>query len=151
MSNRDAKALFNQYLQSQGLKNSRQRETILSAFLSMPPHLTAEELHKRVSRSDQRIGLATVYRTLKLFCDAGLANQRHFQEGRSCFEQRLAQHHHDHLICVECGCIVEFTCQPIEDLQDQVAAERGFTLTQHRLELFGVCPDCQVAKAGATS
>jgi len=109
----------------------------------MQAHLTAEELHQRVSRIDQRIGLATVYRTLKLFCDAGLAKQRHFQEGRSCFEQAFAHSHHDHLICVDCGRIVEFTCQPIEDLQERVAKERGFTLTQHRLELFGLCPDCQ--------
>ena len=143
MSKGDATSVFSQYLQSQGLKNSHQRARILDAFLSMDAHMTAEELHQRVSRTDQRIGLATVYRTLRLLCDAGLAKQRHFQGGRSRFEQAFQQSHHDHLICVGCDRIVEFQCQPIEDLQEQTAALHGFTLTHHRLELFGYCPDCR--------
>ena len=149
MSKGDATAVFTQYLQSQGLKNSHQRARILDAFLSMDTHMTAEDLHQRVSRTDQRIGLATVYRTLRLFCDAGLAKQRHFQEGRSRFEQAFQESHHDHLICIGCDRIVEFECQPIEDLQEQTAKSHGFTLTHHRLELFGYCTDCQSSQGGA--
>ncbi|MFQ5509737.1 MAG: Fur family transcriptional regulator [Leptospirillia bacterium] len=131
------------YLKANGLRGSNQRNLILDAFLRMPPHLTAEELHRKVSKVDGGIGLSTIYRALKLFCDAGLAKQRHFQEGKSCFEQAVGQHHHDHLICVVCGRIVEFECQEIEDLQERTAAEHGFALRHHRLEMFGECPDCQ--------
>ena len=137
------KELFGKYLQAHGLKNSQQRELILDAFLAMPPHLSAEDLHKRVSESDAGIGLSTVYRTLRLFCEAGLAKQRHFLEGRSVFEQAFETRHHDHLICEGCGTIVEFECPEIETLQEQVAGEHGFALTRHRLELFGRCPDCR--------
>jgi len=137
------KTLFAQYLHGNGLKNSQQRELILETFLAMPPHLTAEELHREVSEAEPGIGLSTVYRTLRLFVDAGLAKQRHFQEGRSCFEQAIDSHHHDHLICEGCGRIVEFECQEIEDLQEAMAAKHGFTLTRHRLELFGRCPACR--------
>jgi Fur family ferric uptake transcriptional regulator len=143
------KEIFARYLQAHGLKNSQQRELILDTFLSMPPHLSAEELHRQVSETDAGIGLSTVYRTLRLFCEAGLAKQRHFLEGRSCFEQAFDTRHHDHLICEGCGTIVEFECAEIEALQEQVANERGFTLTRHRLELFGLCPDCRVKGDGA--
>jgi len=141
------KALFARYLQTHGLKNSQQRELILDTFLAMPPHLSAEELHRRVSATDPGIGLSTVYRTLRLFCDAGLAKQRHFLEGRACFEQAFGTRHHDHLICEGCGEILEFECPEIEELQVQMAEKRGYTLTRHRLELFGLCPACQAREA----
>lgn len=143
MAQNKAKAAFSSYLQKNGLRSSTQRDLILDAFLSMPPHLTAEELHRKVARKDNGIGLSTVYRTLRLFCEAGLAKQRHFHEGISCFEQAVGAEHHDHLICEGCGEIVEFECQEIEDLQEQVARRHGFHLTRHRLELYGRCPRCQ--------
>jgi len=143
------KTLFAQYLQAHGLKHSQQRELILETFLGMPRHLTAEELHRQVSEVDPGVGLSTVYRTLRLFCDAGLAKQRHFHEGRSCFEQAVDANHHDHLICEGCGEIVEFECQEIEDLQVAMAERHQFTLTRHRLELFGLCPRCQAATVAA--
>jgi len=147
MADAKAKALFATYLRANRLRNSQQRELILDTFLSMHPHLTAEELHRQVSESDAGIGLSTVYRTLRLFCDAGLAKQRHFQEGRSCFEQAVETRHHDHLICEGCGEILEFECPEIEELQVQMAEKRGYTLTRHRLELFGLCPACQAREA----
>jgi Fur family ferric uptake transcriptional regulator len=151
MAQAKAKALFARYLRANRLRHSQQRELILDTFLSMPPHLTAEDLHREVSGIDPGIGLSTVYRTLRLFCDAGLAKQRHFQEGRSCFEQAVETRHHDHLICTTCGEIVEFECQEIEDLQLQMARKHGFTLTRHRLELFGLCSACQKAERRAKS
>lgn len=135
--------MFVRYLQDNGLKISHQRNLILDAFLAMPPHLTAEELHRQVGKVDSGIGLSTIYRTLRLFCDAGLAKQRHFEEGRSRFEQAFGQNHHDHLICTGCGKIVEFECQEIEDLQLEMARKKGFALTHHRLELFGLCATCR--------
>jgi Fur family ferric uptake transcriptional regulator len=150
VAKRKEKTLFRRYLQANGLKHSQQRALILDAFLSMPPHLTAEDLHRRVSEVDPGIGLSTVYRTLRLFCDAGLAKQRHFQEGRSRFEQAFRARHHDHLICDGCGEIVEFECLEIEALQVEMANKHGFTLTRHRLELFGLCPACQAAETART-
>jgi len=139
------KTLFAQYLQAHGLKHSQQRQLILETFLGMPRHLTAEELHRQVADVDPGIGLSTVYRTLRLFCDAGLAKQRHFHEGRSCFEQAIDANHHDHLICEKCGEIVEFECQEIEDLQVAMAKKHRYTLTRHRLELYGLCQSCRAA------
>lgn len=138
----NAKTVFSQYLRTHGLRSSQQRDLILEAFLSMPPHLTAEELHQQVAKQDTGIGLSTIYRSLRLFCDAGLAKQRHFEEGRSRFEQSFEERHHDHLICTQCGDITEFECQEIEDLQEEMAARHGYTLTHHRLELFGLCSRC---------
>lgn len=149
MTSEREKTLFAQYLQAHGLKHSQQRELILETFLGMPRHLTAEELHHQVSEADPGVGLSTVYRTLRLFCDAGLAKQRHFHEGRSCFEQAVDANHHDHLICEGCGEIVEFECQEIEDLQVAMAERHRYTLTRHRLELFGLCPRCQAAAVAA--
>ncbi len=142
MPKANAKTVFSQYLQTHGLRSSQQRDLILEAFLSMPPHLTAEELHQQVAKQDAGIGLSTIYRSLRLFCDAGLAKQRHFEEGRSRFEQSFEERHHDHLICTKCGDITEFECQEIEDLQEEMASRHGYTLTHHRLELFGLCPRC---------
>ncbi len=146
MPKNQAKTKFARHLQDNGLKGSHQRNLILDAFLTMPPHLTAEELHKQVGKKDSSIGLSTIYRALRLFCEAGLAKQRHFQEGRSCFEQAFDHDHHDHLICTRCGAIVEFECQEIEDLQEQIAVRHGYTLTHHRLELFGLCAACAEGK-----
>lgn len=151
MASEREKRLFAQYLQAHGLKHSQQRELILDTFLEMPRHLTAEELHRQVSEVDPGIGLSTVYRSLRLFCDAGLAKQRHFIEGRSCFEQAVDANHHDHLICEGCGEIVEFECQEIEDLQVVMARKHRYTLTRHRLELFGLCPRCQAATKGSAA
>jgi len=148
MSQRQVRAQFSSYLQTNGLKRSQQRTRILEAFLSMPEHLTAEDLHRRVSAVDEGIGLATVYRTLRLFCDAGLAKQRHFQEGRSRFEQAFDHDHHDHLICLGCDRIVEFECAEIEALQVQMAEGHGFSLTRHRLDLYGYCADCRARGEG---
>ena len=92
---------------------------------------------------EPRIGYATVYRTLKLLKECGLAYERHFGDGVSRYEVAWDDEHHDHLICIDCGKIVEFEDEGIEKLQHDVAAKHGFTLVRHRLELYGMCPDCQ--------
>ena len=92
-------------------------------------------------KADSSIGLATVYRTLRLFVEAGIASERRFQEGVTRYEPQ--QPHHDHLICVRCGRIVEFENDAIERLQDEIAAHHGFTLLSHRHELYGACEACR--------
>ena len=133
---------LNEYLQKNGLKQTRQREAILDAFLASPGHMTSEQLYERVRETHPDVGAATVYRTLRLLCDAGLANSHQFGEGVTLYE--VEGRHHDHLICNECGKIVEFRSEVVESEQDKIAREQGFRLTKHQHILFADCldPDC---------
>lgn len=134
---------FQAYLGRQGLKTTRQRTAIAREFLSSHKHITAEGLHRFVSRKNPAIGLVTVYRTLKLLAQAGVAKERRFGANESCYEPAAAGGHHDHMICKICGKIFEFENVEIEGLQDRVAAEHGFLIQDHKLELYGVCRGCQ--------
>jgi len=134
---------FRQHLILSGLKATRQRELIARAFFATNTHISAEALYRRVSGRDRRIGLVTVYRTLKLLKEAGLAHERQFGEGRALFEHASSERHHDHMICTHCGKIVEFENCEIEELQEQVARRLGFTIQYHKLELYGQCSDCR--------
>ena len=131
------------YVARKALKWTRQREVILDTFLGSREHLTCEDIHARVVKVDPSIGLATVYRTLRLFVEAGIASERRFQEGVTRYEPQ--QPHHDHLICVRCGNILEFESDAIEELQEQVARKHGFRLLSHRHELYGACASCKDA------
>jgi len=95
-----------------------------------------------VRQKHPRIGYATVYRTLKLLAECGLAEQRHFGDGQTRYEQSDSREHHDHLICTECGAILEFEDPGIERLQLKVAKEHNFTIQRHRLEIYGQCAKC---------
>ncbi|MCK4536669.1 MAG: transcriptional repressor [Desulfuromonadales bacterium] len=136
---------FRTCLIDRGLKATRQREVILEEFLRDGSHLSIEELYLRVRKKNPRIGYATVYRTLKLFAECGIAEQRQFGDGHTRYESTSVDEHHDHLICTGCGKIIEFEDQHIEELQLKVAKQHGFTIERHRLNLFGRCPDCQKA------
>ena len=135
--------LFQQHLTRSGHKATRQRELIARAFFATNAHISAEALYRRVSGRDRRIGLVTVYRTLKLLKEAGLAHERQFGEGRALFEHASSERHHDHMICTDCGKITEFENCKIEALQEQVARKFAFTLRYHKLELYGFCRECR--------
>ena len=126
-----------------GLKSTRQREVILEEFLSVGSHLSTEELYLRLRRKNPRIGYATVHRTLKLFAECGIAEQCHFGDGQARYEASDLDEHHDHLICTSCGKIVEFEDPRIEQLQEKVARQHGFSIERHRLELYGCCESCR--------
>ena len=142
---RQAQGQLSAFLTGQGLKQTRQRDTILKEFVSAKGHLTVEDLYERVRERNPEIGAATVYRTLKLFCEAGIASPIHFQAGVTLYEYRSA--HHDHLICVGCGEIVEFECSMIEQSQLDIAAEYGYRLVNHRHDLYGFCAKCNKLEA----
>lgn len=128
------------HLATHQLKLTRQREHILQAFLKSE-HITAEQMYRQLGQKGAHIGLATIYRTLNLFCEAGLAQTRHF--GLQTHYDNISQKaHHDHLICTRCGKIVEFENEAIELLQGQVAQKHGFTIQTHKLELYGLCTSC---------
>lgn len=137
----DPREVLARYMAAQGLKTTRQRTLILETFFTAGGHLSVEELLELVRKSDSRISAATVYRTMRLLSDCGVAHARHFGDGQTRYE--LATDHHDHLICTSCGEIVEFEEEKIEELQDRIAKEHGFELTHHKMELYGLCPKCQ--------
>ena len=125
-----------------GVRWTNQRQVIVETFIASDEHLTVEELHRRVRLLDATVSAATVYRTINLLTDIGVATKRHFGDGSATFESSVHKHHHDHLVCLACGKIEEFELQAIEDLQEQVATAHRFQLVHHRMELYGVCGDC---------
>jgi Fur family transcriptional regulator, ferric uptake regulator len=131
------------YIADRGLKHSRQRDRIAETFLSMGGHVSVEEVVERVRRIDPRISVATVYRTMKLLAECGLAVQRQFGGGQTRYEAAAGRAHHDHLICTSCGDIVEFSNERIETLQALVARRHGFEVENHKLELYGRCARCR--------
>ncbi len=135
-----------EYLSGQGLKSTKQREQILRIFAAAGRHMSAEELYLLVKKTAPGTGFATVYRTLRLLTDAGIADERRFDDGVTRYEYRASRDHHDHLICTGCGRILEFENRQIEELQQHVARKNRFLVQSHRLELYGLCGDCQNKK-----
>jgi len=116
---------------------TEQRRVIARVLSDASDHPDAEELYRRASAVDPHISIATVYRTVKLFEDAGILERHDFRDGRSRYEE-IPESHHDHLIDVQTGRVVEFRNEDIEKLQRMIAEELGFELVDHRLELYGV-------------
>jgi len=136
------KQIFQNFASSKGLKSTKQRDTILDCFLSCDQHLSTEELYLKLKESMPGIGFATVYRTLKLFAESGIAREIQFGDGQTRYEHLHAGEHHDHLVCTRCGAIMEFENETIEKLQAEVARNHGFTIINHKLELYGICAKC---------
>jgi Fur family transcriptional regulator, ferric uptake regulator len=120
-----------------GLRMTEPRRVIARILSLATDHPDAEELHRRANAQDSSISLATVYRTVKLFEDAGIIQAHDFRDGRARYEE-VPDEHHDHLINVRTGEVVEFHSEEIEELQDLIAKKLGFRLVDHRLELYGV-------------
>src|SRR5882672_6607195 len=137
------------YMARKGLRSTEQRRLIIDTFFRAPAHITIEELLGQVRSADPRVGYATVYRTLKLLAESGVASERHFGDGLTRYELADGDTHHDHLICIECHGITEFEEPRIESLQDQVAERHGFDLRMHKHELYGICVDCQAKLSSA--
>ena len=126
-------------LKSSGLKATLPRIKILEVFQNTTQrHMTAEDVFKALLQEGADIGLATVYRVLMQFEQAGLLSRNHFESGKAVFELNEGKHH-DHLVCLTCGRVEEFFDAEIEKRQRTIALERGFTLQEHALSLYGVC------------
>lgn len=140
----DGHARLRAYLTLHGLKPSRQRDIIAEVFFAAEGHLSVDELLQKARAVEPKVSQATVYRTMKLLADCGLASSRHFFDGQTRYEHSdPSGAHHDHLICTRCSKIVEFVDARIEALQDQVAKKHGFTVAHHKMELYGLCSDCR--------
>jgi Fur family ferric uptake transcriptional regulator len=120
-----------------GMRMTEQRRIIARVLSKADDHPDVDEVHRRASSLDRRISLSTVYRTVRLFEDAGILERRDFGDGRARYEP-VAKEHHDHLIDMDSGQVIEFRNDQIEKLQKLVAEELGYKLIDHRLELFGV-------------
>jgi len=135
--------LFRSYIGQKGLKYTNQRDFIARTFFRVRSHISLDELFRRVRKTEPGIGYATVYRTMKILTDSGLAVTRQFGDGQTRYENLPEGGHHDHLICLKCSRIVEFQNQKIEDLQNETASHYGFTVISHKLELYGYCSACR--------
>jgi Fur family ferric uptake transcriptional regulator len=142
------KEIFLEHIRRSGLRKTGQRDLILETFLSTEEHLTSEDLYRLVHRSDPNVGHTTVYRTLKLLTEAGLAREVRFGDNKTYYEHHYEHEHHDHMICTECGKVIEFLSKEIEDLQDAMAAKFDFVPTHHSLRMWGYCSECQKKTAG---
>ena len=137
------RALLSTHMAKKGLRSTDQRRLIVETFFKSPNHVSIEELLAQVREQDPKVGYATVYRTLKLLTECGVAFERRFGDGLARYELADDEAHHDHLICIECGTIVEFEEPRVEALQEAVATQHGYELRSHKHELYGICGDCQ--------
>jgi Fur family ferric uptake transcriptional regulator len=134
---------LDEHIKKTNLKSSHQRKEILKTFYNSEKHLTAEELYELCKTDSTNIGIATVYRALKLFCEIGICNEINIDNGITRYEIVSDKHHHDHLICSKCGAFIEIVSPEIEAIQESIARKYGFQLTNHRLNLYGMCPACR--------
>jgi len=134
--------LFKTRISEEGLKATRQREEILNIFLNSSGHKSLAQIYAQVVKANPRIGYVTVYRTLKLLTRLGLATRRKFEDGETRYEPASEGAHHDHLICLDCGKIIEFEDQTLEALQKGIAQHYRFKISHHLMELYGRCEGC---------
>ncbi|UCE90629.1 MAG: ferric iron uptake transcriptional regulator [Pseudomonadota bacterium] len=133
----------NQELKNAGLKATLPRIKILKILEnSRHRHMSAEDVYKALLDSGEDVGLATVYRVLTQFETAQLVKSHHFEGGHSVFELEHGEHH-DHILCVKCGRVDEFVDEVIEERQNLIAERAGYSMTDHSLYIYGICPDCQ--------
>ena len=142
-------SLFKARISEEGLKATKQREEILATFLNSSGHKSLAQIYAQVAKTNPKIGYVTVYRTLKLLARLGLATQRKFADGETRYEPASEGSHHDHLICLDCGKIIEFEDQALEALQTGIARRHRFRISHHRMELYGRCEECNRKKRTA--
>ncbi|HNX23477.1 MAG TPA: Fur family transcriptional regulator [Spirochaetota bacterium] len=130
------------HLKNEHLKSSSQREDILRILYNSGKHLTAEELYDICKKSIPNLGIATIYRAIKLFCSIGVCTEIIIDNGITRYEIN-DNHHHDHLICSKCGIFVGIVSPEIEKIQKKISENYGFELVNHRLNLYGICPKCR--------
>ena len=136
-------AILSNYLRQKSLKQTSQRAIILDTFLSTKKHISADELHSQIRGKNPGIGFSTVYRTLRLLTECGLAREVNFGDGRARFERGFERGQHGHLICTSCGMAEEFTISSVERSIKKISDELGFKPEGHRIEVYGLCKKCR--------
>ncbi len=138
---------FRRYLRDHSLPVTSQRERVAEVVLDSIGHLSVEDIEQQLRQKGLRIGKATVYRTLDILARSGMISERDFGEGFRRYERVPGHPHHEHLICMHCGKVVEFTNDKLEKMKSVIAEEYGFTHHHHRLDIYGLCRECQHAGA----
>jgi len=139
-----AMALFHRFLREQGLPITNQREAVAAVVLNSDEHLSVDQIETELRERKERIGKATVYRTLDLLVKSRLVDDLDFGEGFKRYEQRLSRKSvHEHLICQSCGKVTEFPSPEMPAIQARAARDHGFRPVRHRLEIYGLCSECQ--------
>ena len=132
-------------LKDKGMKYTEQRAIILQILINLDEHLNAEEVHAIIKKKypKQNIGIATIYRTLNFLEEVELISSISFGKDGKKYESNNKKQHHDHIICTSCGKIVEFLDDEIEKRQEDVALKNGFKITDHTMQIYGICDSCQ--------
>jgi Fur family transcriptional regulator, ferric uptake regulator len=139
----DELSIFNDFLKLENMYFTQPRKTILRVFLQINSHTEIKELYKKIEKEDGIIGIATVYRTMNLLVECGLASKTILSGDKIYFEKRHGREHHDHFICTQCERIEEFHHPLIEESQNEIARQHSFAVTSHRMTLFGTCHNCK--------
>ena len=138
--------LFRRYLRQQGLPVTSQRDRVADVVFGSAAHLSVEEIEAELKKRGERIGKATIYRTMEILVRAGLVEDHDFGDGFKRYEHVFGhQPLHEHLVCTNCRKVVEFKRREISRIQHEVAREHGFIPQRHRLEIYGLCPECQAS------
>jgi Fur family ferric uptake transcriptional regulator len=140
---REAEGIFFRHLKRVGLKQTGQRNAILRTFLETREHLSIDELHRLVKKTDPRIGFTTVYRTLKLLAGCGLASEVAFHDGIARYEHQYNRRNHHHMVCTECGASVEFFSEKVGEIEQEIGHKHHYVTTRHTFQIYGVCEDCR--------
>lgn len=139
----EERQIFGEYIRSEGLKETAQRNHIFDVFLSSEDHVSAEDIYRMVNRGRRKVGFTTVYRTMKLISGCGLAREVMFDDGIARFEHTFGKKHHHHLICTRCKKVIEFTSKTMDDAEKALLKKNEFELQYHKYEIFGLCKECR--------
>ena len=145
----EALEIFRRYLRERSLPVTTQREQVAEVLFAAGGHLSVEDIEQLLRQRGLHVGKATIYRTLDLLAQSGMVHERDFGEGFRRYERAPGHPHHEHLICLRCGKVVEFANEKLERMKELIAAEYGFLHRHHRLEIYGVCRECQQRDAAA--
>jgi Fur family ferric uptake transcriptional regulator len=140
---REAQDILHRHLKRVGLKQTAQRDTILRTFLETRDHLSTDELHRLVQKKDVRIGYTTVYRTLKLLAECGLASEVAFHDGIARYEHQYNRRSHHHMVCTQCGSSVEFFSRDVGHVEQEIGRKYRYLATRHTFQIYGICEDCR--------
>lgn len=138
-----AQEKFKRFLTDKGLRATRVRAAILKTIYESPGHFDADELYLSLKSQGFNVSKASVYRTIPLLIDSGLIDQIYFEDGHLHYEPALGRENHLHLRCIKCRAMIEFSADTVSQLTDRLAAEYGYRISGHMVEIFGLCPDCQ--------
>ena len=140
---REAQTILHRHLRGVGLKHTEQRDTILRTFLETRDHLSTDELFRLVRKKDPKIGSTTVYRTLKLLSECGLASEVPFPDGITRYEHQFNRRTHHHMICTRCGGSVEFFSPAVDALEQEIGRQHHYQTTGHTFQIYGICEECR--------